>query len=219
MKIMKKSFVLLLSLLPAFVYSQNLKFTVVGEPCISWMSANKEDITRDGAILGLNAGMLLDVYFAPNYALSTGLTISNIGGKLSYPNDLIYRLDTGRDTIPKFSTVTYRLQYISIPIGLKFKTNEIGYMTYTANLGLNPMINIRSRATDVSKTLEKSNISEEIRFFNLNYFIMLGIEYSLGGSTSLTGGLGYSAGIVDVTSREFDKVKINTLTIRTGILF
>lgn len=216
---MKKIIALLLILLPVEVFTQNLRFTVIGEPCISWMAPDKEDISRDGAVLGLNAGMLLDVFFAPNYAFSTGLSVTNLGGKLNYPNPLIYKIDTGRDTIPEFSTIKYKLQYISIPVGLKFKTNEIGYMTYTANLGLNPMINIRSRATDDSNTLEKSNISEEIRLFNLNYFIMLGVEYSLGGPTSLIGGLGYSAGLLDVTNRQFDKIKINTFTIRVGILF
>jgi len=216
---MKKLLILILCLISVSVYPQLLKFTVVGEPQISWMVPDKENITRDGSVLGLNAGMLLDVFFAENYAFATGLTISNLGGRLCYEDRLIYKTGTGRDTIPSYSTITYKLQYLSIPLGLKFKTNEIGYLTYTANLGLNPMINIRARGTDISGTLEKDVISEEIRLININYFILIGAEYSLGGSTALSGGLGYSAGMTDVTTRAFDKIKLGAIMIRIGIRF
>jgi len=216
---MKKIFLLLLVLVPMAAGAQSLRFSLLADPQFSWMTADKKEIESRGAILGINTGLGMDYYFAENYAFSTGLTINNIGGKLQYPDTIAFDVSSARIYLPKGNTITYRLQYINIPIGLKFKTQEIGYTTYFANLGLTPMFNIRSRATDESSTFEKDDISENIMLFNMNYFVNLGVQYSLGGSTAIIGGLGYSSGFVDVTSRASDKININTLTIKFGILF
>jgi len=216
---MKNYLFLFLSLFPLTVFSQNLRFSIIGDPQISWMVPDKGGIERKGAVFGLNAGMGMDKFFAENYAFSTGITITNLGGKLSYPESLEYKIGNTTKIIPSGSTITYSLQYISVPLGLKFKTNEIGYSTYFANLGLNPMLNIRARASDTKNIIDKDNISEMVNLFNINYFITLGIQYSLGGTSALIGGLGYSAGFADVTRKADDKIGINTFTIRIGVLF
>jgi hypothetical protein len=183
------------------------------------MVPDMKNVTSRGAIVGINAGMGLDYYFAENYAFSTGLTINNIGGKLQYADSVAFFVNTGNVKVAPGSTITYNLQYISVPLGLKFKTNEIGYVTYFANLGVTPMISIRSRASDVAKVIDRDNISEDIYPLNMNYFINMGIQYSLGGSSAIIGGLGYSSGFMDVTTLETDKITINTFTIKFGILF
>ena len=197
------------------LFSQNLRFSIIGDTQISWMVPDKGTISGEGPVVGINAGMGMDKYFAENYAFTLGLTISNLGGKLNYPDLMVYQ----DKTIPAHSTIIYKLQYISIPLGLKFKTNEIGYATYFANLGLNPMFNIRARVSDSEGITDMDNISEDINPVNINYFINLGIQYSLGGTTALIGGLGYSSGFADVTKKAGDKISINTVTIRLGILF
>jgi hypothetical protein len=212
---MKKIVLLLMLLIPAGLFSQNLRFSIVGDPQISWMVSDKGSISGKGSVFGLNAGLGIDKFFTENYALSSGLTICNLGGKLSYPDPLDYQ---GK-TIPANTTIIYKLQYISIPLGLKFKTNEIGYTTYFANLGLNPMINIRARVSDSKGITDLEDISKEIKLMNINYFINLGVQYSIGGSFSLIGGLGYSSGFTDITNRAVDKININTFTIKIGVLF
>ncbi len=169
--------------------------------------------------MGLNAGLGMDYYFAENYAFATGISINNIGGKLDYSNDITFNVSPVEIIVPAGNTITYQLRYINIPLGLKFKTNEIGYSTFFANLGVTPMINIQSRATDFSEILYKENIADDIMTFNMSYFITMGIQYSLGGSTALIGGLGFSSGFMDVTSRALDKITINTFSLRVGILF
>jgi hypothetical protein len=216
---MRLIFLFIFTLASFLLPAQNVRFSVIADPQFSWMVPNEDNISREGAILGMNAGMLLDIFFAENYAFATGVTISNLGGKLNYSDQLIYTTPDGRDTIPSNTTITYKLQYISIPLGLKFKTNEIGYATYYANLGLNPMFSLKSHANFAGGNEEKVKIPDEISFFNINYFILLGMQYSLGGSTAITGGLGYSSGFTDITSRASDKITINSVTIRLGIIF
>jgi hypothetical protein len=216
---MKKTILYLLLFVPLVTQAQGIRFSLMADPQISWMVPDSKKITSDGAIFGINAGMGMDYYFTENYAFSTGISINNIGGKLQYADTLEIPSVAGNFSIPPLSTITFKLQYINIPIGLKFKTNEIGYMTYFANLGVTPMINVRDRASDVSETLDSENIADAVQLFNMNYFINLGIQYSLGGSTSLVGGLGYSSGFVDVTTGEKDKITVSTFTIKVGILF
>jgi hypothetical protein len=216
---MRKTILILLMFLPLFSEAQSLRFSILADPQFSWMVPDTKTTLSKGAVMGVNAGMGMDMYFAENYAFSTGLTINNIGGKLQYPDSVSFSLSTGKVFVQSGNTITYRLQYINIPLGLKFKSNEIGYTTYYANLGVSPMVNIRDRASDASGVLNKDNISEDIMLFNMNYFINLGVQYSLGGTTAFTGGLGYSSGFADVTSRAADKITINTFTIKLGILF
>ena len=197
------------------VYSQNVRFTVIGEPQISWMSPVKDNISGEGIVTGLNAGLGVDFFFAENYAFSTGLSLSSLGGKLACIDTLNYN----RTAIPSLSIIRYKIQYVSLPLGLKFNTDEIGYSTYFANLGINPMIRIKAKGTDSKEIIENDNITEEIRFLNIAYFLFLGTHYSLGGSTSLVGGVGYSSGITDVISDSDYKAVVRTVTIRLGILF
>ncbi len=216
---MKKTFLVLLIFIPFVGSAQSLRFSLLADPQFSWMIPDTKTISSQGAVFGINAGLGMDYYFAENYAFSTGLSINNIGGKLQYADTIQIPVGVKNITIPSGNTITYRLQYINIPLGLKFKTNEIGYVTYVANLGITPMINIRDRATDVSASLDNDNIADAIMLFNMNYFINLGVQYSLGGSTALTGGVGYSSGFVDVTSQAVDKINIKTFSIKLGILF
>lgn len=216
---MKKTILYLILFVPLFTHAQGLRFSLMADPQISWMVPDSKKTTSDGAVFGINAGMGMDYFFTENYAFSTGISINNIGGKLQYADTLNIPDGAGNIAIPPLSTVTFKLQYLNIPIGLKFKTNEIGYTTFFANLGVTPMINVRDRASDVSETLDSENISDAIQLFNMNYFINLGVQYSLGGSTALIGGLGYSSGFLDVTTGEKDKIIVNTLTIKVGVLF
>ena len=216
---MKKILLIILIIVPLASSAQGLRFSVVADPQFSWMLPDMKDITSRGAIVGVNAGIGMDYYFAENYAFSTGLSINNLGGKLQYAESVVFYINTDTVEVPPANTITYNLQYLNIPFGLKFKTNEIGYVTYFANVGVTPMINIRSKASDASRTIDKDNISGDIAPFNMNYFINLGIQYSLGGSSALIGGLGYSSGFMDVTTLETDKITINTISIKFGILF
>ena len=216
---MKKILIIILISTPLFLKAQGLRFSVVADPQFSWMVPDVKDVKSFGAIVGINAGIGMDYYFAENYAFSSGISINNTGGKLQYSDSIPFIINTGRIYVPAENTVTYNLQYINVPLGLKFKTNEIGYITYFANMGVTPMISIRERASDAAGTIEKDNVDEDISPLNMNYFINMGIQYSLGGSSALIGGLGYSSGFMDVTTRSTDKITISTFTIKFGILF
>ena len=217
---MKKYLIIFtLSIASLSVFSQNARFTVFVDPKFSWMTPDKKDVTSEGSKLGVNIGLAIDNFFGPNYAFTTGISIDNTGGFLKYNFDQPVETNSGIDTIPIGSTLEYKLQYISIPLGLKLKTNEIGYFTFYTHLGVNTGINIKATGEVENYELDNTNISDEVKLFNLAYFIGAGAEYSIGGNTAIVLGLTYTNGFVDITKDTDNKVPCSNVTIRIGILF
>jgi hypothetical protein len=198
-------------------YTQS-RISIAAHPQFVWLASDDINFHREGPMMGISTALSIDFFFAEKYAFSTGLSIDNLGGKISYSNDITYTLQKTPYLINQGAVIKKRLQYLGIPFGLKLKTQEIGYSTYFINPGFTPMINLRSRAEGGS-VLPKTDFSDETRLFNMNYFVSGGMEYSLGGSTSVFGGMGYSAGFMDVTSRKNNDVHTRSLYFILGILF
>ncbi len=219
MKILKIiSAIIILFLFSPRCFSQNVRFSFLLDPNINWLSQNDNKTSSDGSVLGINVRINTDFFFSERYAFSTGMVFQTAGGKLQYPEEIILRTIDERILIPPGNTVKYNLRYLGIPVGLKFKTIEIGYMTYWLNLGVSPLARIGSTGTD-SGLLEKESMNKEIKLFNIDYFLKGGVEYSLGGETAIIGGLGFNSGIFDVTKRSSDKVYTRSVSLEIGILF
>ena len=215
----KYLFIAILALISIKAFSQSTRFTVFVDPQFSWMSSDIKAVESNGSKFGVNIGLNVDKFFAPNYAIMTGISIDNTGGNLKFENQKILKTGSGNVELDPGSTIHYKMQYINVPLGLKLKTNEIGYLTFFTHLGLNGGINIKATAEVDGIDLENENISEEIRLFNLGYFIGAGVEYSIGGNAALVLGLTYTNGFVDITDGNDGKVTLGNFAIRIGILF
>ena len=216
-----KKYIIAIILFFSFLNSQgqDLRFGVFVDPQLSWLTPDAKNINRDGFRVGIKGGLILDKYFAKNYAFTTGISISNMGGNLHYEDSVtIETLDTDYILNPE-SSVDYKLQYVSVPIGLKFKTNEIGYFTFFAQLGFTPQINIKAKADASDNQIDNENISKELNLFNMSYFFGGGLEYSLGGNTALMGGIIFNNGFIDVLSSKNVKETLSFLSVRLGIMF
>jgi len=199
--------------------SQGVRFSFIANPQFAWFSGNDDNYESNGIFLGFNTGLEMDFFFSENYAFSTGITINNLKGGAIYSDSLVFDIgDKDKILIPD-SRLTYNLQYLSVPLGLKFKTIEIGYSTYWLNTGITPMVRLKARATDETEYFEKENIITETRLFNINYFIEGGLEYSLGGNTALIAGLGYYTGFTDVTEKSNYRLTTQSFAVIFGILF
>jgi len=199
--------------------AQETRFTVFVDPKFSWMKPDLKGVDSEGSRFGLNIGLNVDRFFAKNYALTTGISIDNAGGKLRSDTVKYIKTNAVIDSVPAGNTLNYKLQYINVPLGLKFKTNEIGYITFFTHLGINAGINIKATGEVDGHELENTNINKEISLFNLGYFIGAGIEYSIGGNTAIVAGITYTNGFTDITDDSNNKVILNNLAIRIGVLF
>jgi hypothetical protein len=205
--------------LPVLAFSQGLRFIVFADPQITWLTPEVRSIEGAGVRGGLNAGFEMDNFFSDNYAISTGISINSNGGKLRFNEPFRVKFENFSDSLAPGNIMTYKLQYLDIPLGLKFTTREIGYTTIYAKLGFAGHLNIRSRADISALGIEGENLKDEIELFNLSYHFAAGVHYSLGGQTAVVAGLEYRHRFVDIASNRNYKALLNTLSLRVGILF
>jgi len=198
-----------------------MRFNVHFDPQFAWLSSSDHDkIDPDGSIFHMQAGIQMDYFFQKNYAFVLGFGINNMGGKLFYSDSVRY----GRGNtvlIEPNQSVQMNLQYMEIPVGLKLKTEELGYGTFFLQLGFNPMFNINAHITTKDGVYDKEDIKESINMFSLGYHVGAGIEYKLGGSTAAIGGIRWTSGLTNVTDSERDgtNISLNSISIHLGILF
>ncbi len=217
---MKRTLIILLLIYGGLsVFSQNAKFGVYFDPQIVWLSPDSRDIVNDGVKAGISGGLVIDKYFQKNYAIQTGIAIGTQGGKIRFGMESYFTSYDETDSLPAGTTVDYALNYITVPLGLKLKTNQIGYFSYYARIGFTNQFNIKAKATSSEGTLDKNNINEEIFFYNLAYHFGIGIEYSISQDTAIDFGITYHNGFIDITNDKNFKVYSRNLALRIGVMF
>lgn len=199
--------------------AQSVRFGVHIDPQICWMSPEARDVNSEGTVFGIKGGLIIDRYFQDNYALTTGISMGTQGGKLLFDYQFPLKVYGDTDTLPAGTTLKYKLQYITIPLGLKLKSNQMGYSTFYVNLGFSNQLNLKSEATTENiDRLSDDSIKDEIGWYNLGYYFGGGVEYSLGKDTSILLGIIYHNGFLDVTTAA-PRVYSRILTLRLGVLF
>ncbi len=186
---------------------RKVRFGLLASQNLGWMTPNISDFDKSElqSRLGFGYGLMLDYKFSnsPNYLLSTGINLATNGCGLIEAIDSNY---VGlNDTLPPtyFTGTlnrTYRFQYVNIPILLKMRTNEIGYMTYFGAIGFD--LGIRTRAFANNEFTWKQgglippdekdvNIQDRINLFRLGINLTAGGEFNLNGNTNVYVGMGW----------------------------
>jgi hypothetical protein len=190
---------------------QAVRFGFQVSPAFNWMSTDKNSISTNGTNLGLKLGLMGEFYFQENYALATGLGFSfNTGGTLLHSNTGIYWANSEVPADCAFfmeeqqaPNLKYSIQYVEIPIGLKMRTREFGYIRYfmepNVGIGFRTQAKGDIRNADDAEECNDINIRPDVRLLNLFWGLNGGIEYSVSESTSLVAGIGLQFGFTDVT--------------------
>jgi hypothetical protein len=215
----KYIFIIILALFSVSLFSQKTSFSIVMDPQITWLRTELENVKNDGVVFGFNGGLVLDRYFTENYAFSTGISLWQTGGKLLFTEETSIDFRDGTRTLEPNTSMTYKLQYLTIPLSLKLTSNQIGYFSFFAQVGLNNHISVGKRGTVESMDLIRVGIPDEIRFYSMSYFFGGGCEYSLGGNTSLLAGIYFTSGFLDITTSEDYRATLNALSLRIGVRF
>lgn len=108
-------------------------------------------------------------------------------------------------------------------MGLKLQTNQIGYLKFFTDAGIDPKVVIGGKADIPSLDIKGQSANKEIGFFNLSYHVMAGIEYGIGGNTEVVLGLDFENNFIDITSdignQPEDKISQKLLSFRLGVNF
>jgi hypothetical protein len=216
-------------ILPVFFFSfvisgfgqKNIRLSFTGSPAVNWMVTNNAVVGNGNPTFGYDFGLEGNFYFTEDerYSLLTGILITNTGGELSYHNNSDFTFS--RETLPGASTIRYQLRYVEIPLSIKLKTGLFHRIAYWGQLGLTTMVNIDAKGSSDNGVLNTSNINDEINLFNLDMNVGFGIDFDLSGNNSITSGVIFQNGLIDVTTNNTftDKSIINSLKLKIGLNF
>lgn len=223
---MKKKLVLIacISLIVSGINAQSdspVKFAFAIQPATSWIAPEGQILENESSRIGFSYGVIIDLVIAgnDNYNFSTGVLINSHGGTLNNPK---YHDGTTTITDPNggpdpilypafaFAKEEYRLQYLDVPLTLKLKTNEIGYMTYYGQFGLDMSFNIKARR-DVEynfpeegvMNIEDEDVLDEIGLLRMALQVGAGVEYNISGNTSLLVGVVWNNGLTNTFNKNY----------------
>lgn len=244
MKKIALAFGFLLALQGLGFAQSEFRFGVQASPTMSWLRTDDKLIEGAGTNLGLKFGVLGEYYFASNYAFFGGLGFGfNHGGTLqngytrsvSWPNtDLSNPL---LDTLPKDAKLHYRLTYVEIPFGLRFRggSNEDSRIKFYAeapvfSLGFLTKALGDIRGTAIDQT-EDENIRDDVNGLSLSWGAGAGIEYEIASNATIVTGLFFQQQFTDMTNDggsvqgsgdwkpEKSKGAYNSLSLRLAFFF
>ena len=193
------------------------------------MKPDTKGYSNDGLKLGFNWGFTADFFLMENYSIATGFDVVFLNGRMEMP----HRVDIDSVKINEGILVrTYHLKYIQLPLTLKMRTNELGKVRIFGQIGLGTNFLIGAKADDEftygssSETENKLDIYDDMKFMRESLIIGGGIEYSLGGSTSIMASILFNNGFTDILkgSNTVDqslknKAQANYITVEVGIVF
>ena len=99
---------------------RKFRFGLQFSPNISWLKANTAGYESEGTKMGFSYGLSFEYFMSKNYLFSTGLTMLNSGGNISYKG--IYDVSDVTNIVvyvPADIEVKYKLKYIELPLLLK----------------------------------------------------------------------------------------------------
>ena len=195
---------------------RDMRFLKIGlevAPGLAWIKGVSNNVKSSGSRIGFGYGLMTEFYFTQNYGFLTGINVVYGGGKLD-------RQDTIKSN-------TYKLKYIEIPLTLKMRTKEYGYLSYYAKFGVGAGFNIKAKkdfkygdnVVITPKSGSDIDAGDDIKLFRGSFIIGLGAEYSLTGTTKAVVGISFDNGLTNVMKKKGDKAINNLINIDLGILF
>lgn len=182
----------------------DVRFGIVLNPSISWLKSSKIGQEGDGGSLAFGYGLHLEFRISDYVAISTGISQANYTGKVIFGTkdtvDLTYSRTEAGVTLPEetaqVKSRSYVFNSIELPFKLKFKTPEVGYLTYFVELGvvgnINYQVNAKKNALNIGGSsvelnddLEKIDVNDDTNWYRFGSTINVGAEYNFVGNTSL----------------------------------
>jgi len=220
--------------------NKKVHFGVLVGPTLDWFTATSNDLSRKNIKGGMITGAILDINLTKNktFYFSTGVLVRYLQGDLAYQKE--YDISgIFKDSLLITSTVTtYQTTYITIPTGLKFRSNPAKNCVFVGKLGLYHNIKIGGKQFD-SFTIPNSdknpnqyfvstpkNPNDAAARFAESGYIGLGFEYVLKNNFRLFTNVDYSCQFNyfsskaknNITNKQFKSI-IHSLHIAVGVLF
>jgi hypothetical protein len=201
--------------------AQKVRLGLHASPQLTWLKPDRS-FDKGKVRAGFEYGLITDIAFNDdaNYGISTGVNLSLTGGNIEGP------LNTN---------VKAKLQYVSIPVLLKLRTNKINdkWAVYGK---FGTLVSFRYKAkADIINGIDEDtgiNIAKKINttdnpstikstLFNFSLQVGSGVEYYVSDRTSILLGLYYNHGFLSVLNEKNtgSDATLSNLGLRMGIMF
>lgn len=211
------------------------RFGLKVSPSVAWLGPDKTkfndlSVESGGAKIKFGYGLITEFILAKNYSFLTGVEVNYAGGSINYKDahSVSYKLNDS--TALYLKSRVFKQQYITIPIALKLKTNEIGYMTYFGQIGVDASFKIKARANDegtlysadstgaftvmgIEHSESEVDIMKQVNLFRIALNVGAGVEWNIAGNTSLLFAVNYNNGFTNYfynKTKDDNKLKDNT---------
>ncbi len=242
----------LLLALGLFIFCQELvsaqdksfRFGVQASPSWSWLNTADKRLDGSGSNWGMKLGLMGEFYFAPNYAITTGLGFGfNQGGTIqnNYPLASLWKdsdlSDEKYRVVGQDAKLHYRLRYIEIPFGLKLRggSGEDNPLKYYAEIPVFTLGFVTKALGDIRGTdnnTEDEDIRKDVKGISLAWGLGAGAEYEFASHTTVIAGLAFQQQFTDMTGTgrvqktigadlvdDKSKASIGLLSLKLGIFF
>lgn len=209
-------------------------------PQLTWSKPDNKVTSTNGTRVNFTYGLMIDYYFTDNYAIGTEFSLQTLGTNMQIDQSRFTNISSNGVNYPSSADLNYdyRLKYIQVPVILKMRTKEIGYLRYYAEFGFGVNFLTRAKA-DVSMgtSFEKENVNindpdEEDQFalapndydtransIRTGLIMGAGIQYNMFGNSLLVAGLRYDNGFSNFVKDDKLKTTINYIALNIGVLF
>ncbi|HYG51299.1 MAG TPA: hypothetical protein VD905_10375, partial [Flavobacteriales bacterium] len=198
---------------------KKFRFGLKAMPSVNWLKIDDEKTyEKGGAAMKFGYGLLTEFKITDVAWFNTGLQVDYDGGKWKSKDSVAYYINSDNELLEnekiKYDDTnstagyspygilnrSYRSMYLTIPLSLRLKTKEIGYLTYFGGFGFLTSIHIRTKVDDevesyitgTKSTLEKVDASKDMNILRFGLTLNGGVEMNLSGSTSLMFGLAFN---------------------------
>ena len=221
---MKKTFNLIVLLLCIVSISANaqrnvqiakFRFGIQASPTLSNLRSTDLGVKTNGiGNLGIKTGVIAEYYFRENYAICSGIGFGfNQGGQLLHDKGGNYfpkstltnpalNAGTKSKSLPDGVKLRYHLNHLEIPISLKMRTGQFGYLRYFAEAPIITLGILTKARGDISGdkvTAERENIKSDVVPLAMSWGFGAGVQYDVSDSFAFTGGIYYQRIFTDVT--------------------
>ncbi|WP_114781994.1 porin family protein [Botryobacter ruber] len=164
--------------------------------------------------LRLGVGLIADYFFSQNYAFSTGLLYRSKGGEITYN----YSRQVDGSTVTMSGQDNISVQYVEVPLTIKLFTNELAPGTvayFQAGGSLNTKVGAK---VNDKRIIANEKVSKRFNLFEADVVLGGGVEYVLGQSTKVFGGVSYHRGLTNIDNyyKKEEQLNDSNLSIRNS---
>ncbi|MBI1316181.1 outer membrane beta-barrel protein [bacterium] len=204
---------------------KTVRFGLQVLPSMSWFSSNIDDLDAD-ARFNFSFGLLADIHFSEQYAITTGMNIVKRGASMV--------LLDGTLNPAKNVQGDYTMSLIEFPLALKMRLVDAGDIVPFAKFGGAFGIKTNEKTTfsydypdatvagDRFHNVDRSDLMTDLQF---NFMIGGGVEYPISANSAILLGIDYMLPLNDALSDDEkliasgDNYRLQNLQFTVGFIF